>query len=399
MPDRRPFLTLRTATLVGVGVAILLGIVFVVTGPAVTRDSRSYLDVAEDLVEGRGFSDPTFEDAAHFPPVTSIAVAAVSLTGLSGETSLAVVNTVAWAAAVLGAAALYRQAGGRSPGTALVLLVWVGAGGASTAMFSTALSEGVFVATSIWAVIVAERWARRASWSDGVLLWVLTAAAVGARYVGVALLAAFALRVLLQPDRRGRIVGALVPLAAIVPIGLWALAVRDQTGGDPAQIADRSFTAGTAFHSLGALGSWPFGFPYSEDDDIVAPALDDVIRGGLAVVGLVLVLATAWWLRSAWSRHGGLGGLVEVARERRWLTALLATGVSVAVLVAWRFLIGYHVLLRYWTPALLPAAVVVATAVSMRLEGADARWRSRAMAFGVALLGANAVLTAYQIAV
>ncbi|WP_426572246.1 hypothetical protein [Aquihabitans sp. McL0605] len=395
----RPPLTLRAAAVIATVVAICFGVAFMVIGSSIARDSLSYLDLARDLTHGRGFGDPSYESATHFPPFTSILVAAVSVTGLSVQTSFGLVNTVALAASVLGVSALFRQAGGRRPGVALVLLLWVAAGGASTTLFSAALSEGLFMAVSIWAVVLTERWAVRASPSTAAIVWVLCAAAVATRYVGVALLIACALRLLLQPGRARRFTAALVPLSAVVPLGVWWLAYHGHQGRDPAFVAKRALSAATVFHSLGALGSWPIGIPYAENNDMVTPAIDRLIRGGLALVAIGMIAAGAWWLFRGWQRHGGALGLLVVVRDRAWLTAVLATAASVGLLVVWRFAIGYHILLRYWTPALLPAAAVGAAYVSLRLEGASPLVLRRATVVGVLLLGANLVLTLYNLAV
>ncbi|WP_254126928.1 hypothetical protein [Aquihabitans sp. G128] len=391
--DRRLLLPVVAGLLV-VGVA--LGLTARV-GIDVGRDSKSYLDVADDLRDGRGFRDPDHEDATHFPPGTALAIAAVAVTGVSTTSAALVVNGLAWATTVVAGFALYRSAGGRTGPVAWVVVLWLAGGGTFTLLFGSVLSEGPFLAAALLAIVAGERWARKPTVANAAATWACCVATVAFRYIGVALVVALALRVLHQRRPARATIAALALVGStVLPVGLWYLRYRGLHGADVAPIADRSFAPGDVFHSLGALGSvFGGGLPYSENNQIVLAKVDGLVRAALAAVGLLIVAAAGWWVVR--TSRGGKAAVARTIRTQRDEGRLLAVHyalASIAILAAWRFSIGYHILARYWLVAIVPLVVVLAAAASQVDAARLSPTVRRACGAGAVLfLGANAVVS------
>lgn len=209
----------------------LLGTLHHIGGPRLSDDSYQYLSEAENLRKGYGFKTSIIHfdterlsgqipaPLTTFPPGYSLAIAALSLTGLSRETAALVLSAgsfiflvplVSWAAGLLELSSM---------ATRMVLLMLLGS--AAAGAYATALTtESLFTALSLGALLCLLRHERGTGGA-------LTAALAGnflvgcafwVRYAGLFLFVAVAVHLVLQAnakrDRRSLAAAACLTLPA-----------------------------------------------------------------------------------------------------------------------------------------------------------------------------------------
>ncbi|WP_421122051.1 hypothetical protein ACE2AJ_14185 [Aquihabitans daechungensis] len=368
-----------------------------------SSDGTSQVETAQRLIDGLGFG-PTLVNSvehapfstAHFPPGLSVVLALLMSLGLSALASALVINLVSWVATFAACTALYRSTWGKPGVWFYGLLGWLAVCGSVVALHQTVMSEPLYLALSLWFLVLGERWLTGGSWRLGAITVVLGAAAISVRYVGICLIAAAAVRVLQQGGTLRRIAARLAAVGAmLVPIVVWYLVNHDSGRKDAPGSTVEAVKFADVIHSIGSLGSiFSGGIAYSLDDDILGP-LDPVVRGvvllaGLAAFAVAAILAVRWWrLQGSTSAQR-----LRRARSSRYLLVLDYLVLSTAFLIVYRIPSGYSILSRYWAMLVVPAAVLLAA----RASRSSGRWpqRSSLLSAGIVLfLGLNALLAVY----
>jgi hypothetical protein len=196
-------------------------------------DSVSYITLARHLSPFH--ADPLLEPwtryMAHFPPLFPLLLA---VTGASDSFLAAhlVVGACAVAALVLTYAYANLELGSPRAGF-LVALLFIATPGAWVSVLGI-LSEPLFLALSLAALIHHERRAEKGGMRDAVVLGVLLAAACLTRAAGTALLAAYTVQVTLRAIGRRELprLAALVPIAMTIALQLAWRALRPQPDHD-----------------------------------------------------------------------------------------------------------------------------------------------------------------------
>ena len=219
----------------GLGLCAACGVLWSMRppGPGLDPDSMSYLAAAESLADAGVLRVPFEEWSSRestgrlrdFPPGFSIAVAALRKAGVPSERGAAWVEAACAFATVAGSTLLVSAA--TMPGAGAIAAAAVIVTPALVEDHYIVLSEPLFLAllTVFLALTTLER--RRAC-----ALGVVAAAAVMARYAGLALVPAAAARSALEPGtRRGRVASAALAGGPGVLVFLlwnrWAGGVRD----------------------------------------------------------------------------------------------------------------------------------------------------------------------------
>ena len=194
-----------------------------VYGAGAGSDEATYLFMAENLAEGRGFVDFDGYTPAWWPPLFP---ALLALSGLAGGEPLAAarfVNAAAFGATVfVFGRFLDSKCGSRAStlaGTAAVL-----ASPILTDMSSQALSDPLFLLFALLALVRLDRFQREGGVRELVLCGVFSGLCVSTRYMGVAVLATGAIVILLwAPGRPAARLGAVCAYLSlsVPPLAAW----------------------------------------------------------------------------------------------------------------------------------------------------------------------------------
>lgn len=363
--------------------ALLAAVMLAIVAPRVvgfTTDSDAYLDVAANLLAGRGptqtvvdFWRPGLPDPlGMWPPLYPVAVAAFAGLGVPLALAGRLVGALGYVAFALAFHALARRAGGR--GLALVSTIVVLLGPGLAQVGSSAWSEGLYLFFLTSGLVAAFRLGQRpppsatpvaAALGSGLLLGL----AADTRYLGIALVPL--LGVLLWHARvRGRTLAAWGAGAAL-PIVLWLghnLAAFGRPLG-PALAAGTRSLSGVASGIGGAL-RWEFlPFPVAQ-------------RPGVALAALVgVACAAVWALRSRGAA--------------RWAVAMAGAQLGLVAFAVWRAGIndphGRYTVVAW--PFLWLAVCAAVNAAIVRALGASRAARgAQVTAAGLAIVAVGAGL-------
>lgn len=202
-------------------------------GIGVSPDSVYYLEGAQNILAGRGYSTRqaggAYVPITHWPPGYSLALAAFSLGGdlLDAARRL---NALLMGLLVIGAAGLVRQYSGRSwAGVVAGLLV---AGGAAIMEVHTvAWSEPLFMVMALGACALFGRYTRTGRWRTLLATALLAGMTVTVRYAGAALVVALIACLVVILLRSNRIylfmkfrVG-IFTLVSALPVTFWLISL------------------------------------------------------------------------------------------------------------------------------------------------------------------------------
>ena len=360
--SRRDLVALALPAVVGT-VALL-----VVTrkGVYASPDSAFYVGTARNLLDGNGLTAPPGSPPlSHFPPLFPLVLAAVGwLTGLDPLDAAGLVNALLLGATALTVAlVVHRRSGSVALGVAGSVAVVVAVD--LLVYFASALSEPLFAALVLGAMVslaaaveTESRWAWLAA-------AVVTAGACLTRYVGVALVVA-ELAVLLRIGGR-RAVAQASALAglALAPLAVWLVIAG--RGNRPVVV--HLFDAGYWTGGARSLSRW-----------VLPPFVPWPIRG----VATALVVAALVWV--ALARRSQTGAAAE--RRSADVLSLLLAAFAVAyvvLLVADRVLLDATGRLDLRFLAVLHVAAIVGLLpwLNRHLAG---RARPAAAGMGLALL-------------
>lgn len=214
-----------------------MGLVFLSTakyGAGVSPDSVAYLDVARNLMSGKGLVFHTGEPLVWWPPLYSMLLALIGLaTGLDPATFAHAVNAVLFALVIYLSARLFRAGFPLSPTYSLL--------GGCTVLFSVALSqvyamawsECLFIPLVLVYLVAVQRYREVGSVLSLTIMVLSTALACLTRYIGIALVPAGALTIMLasRVNLKMRFVRACTFAAlSVAPLGLWFLRNHQLTG-------------------------------------------------------------------------------------------------------------------------------------------------------------------------
>ncbi len=353
-----------------VGFVVVAGLFLlhtVTNGVQVGGDAAAYLDVADDVRDGRWYSDPDEAAATHFPPAYSTTIALLSSAlGVSLTTAAGLLNAAGWVATIAGAVALYRSLGGRADGYLWALVLFLATSAVIVLLATAVRSESPFYAACIWFLVLVETYCGRPSGLRLAGLLAIGAYAFALRYPGIALVGAGSLRALQQSGWawKLRLARGIALSAAALPVLVWYLRVSGEGVGLPGAHGERTDSRGLAdlWNSVSGLGSWFVGgVPFSQDEEIINALADPVLRVATFSAGLLLI-ATFAYLLWRWmdSGHGDRPELVEAIgklRSARLLAIANFVVLYTAFVLGYRLAIGFYVLGRYWGPV----AIVLAT--------------------------------------
>lgn len=373
---------LGVVVLLGLGGGILLASLLP-HGIGLTSDSLLYLNGADSLQNGRGWSRPSgggvSDPITHFPPLYALTVAAAS--ELEGDTLQA-----AWLVAILlfagviiacGAALIYVD---RDPAAGVLAALVLAVSPVLLSVFSWAMSEPLFLLLGVLCLSSLVLGLRKGS-----LGWILGAGATAAlaylaRYIGVALILTGGLLVFLRRGwTPGERVRALAAFGAPVVIGVAAWSARNAalTGTATNRTLVWHAVSLTKWKSpLGLIWTWilPFEFDY--------PAL--LATGGvlliLLVVGIVLVV------RNRASVQGALEG---------WRVRPSLAGASAGYIMVYSSMVAASLMFvdaatpvddRIAAPVYLSLVILLSTAVAAGLRWRQTAWVRAGLLLAVALL-------------
>jgi hypothetical protein len=219
---------------------------------------------------------PTEGQWTRFPffPLFPMLAKALHRTGLPIEASLV---AVAWAAALVAAAGLYRLARRHVPEPTARLAVWVGGLLPGAVTLGMGYSDGVFLAGCVWAVV----WAEDRRWASAGLA---AAVATAARPNGGLVLVTVALVAWAAGGRLRAVATVWAPAGAFLVVWM-ALMVR--WTGDPLAF----LTAKDGWFEVSALGLV---------DTFERNAFVHLVLGA---IGLVAVLSVAHRIPRSWTVH------------------------------------------------------------------------------------------------
>ena len=324
------------------GLAVLAAITIAIVAPRVagfTTDSDAYLDVAANLLAGRGLTQtvvdfwrPGLPDPlGMWPPLFPLAVAGLAGLGVPLAPAGRLVAMLGLVAFALAFHALARRAGGRGLAAVATGLVLLAPGMAQAGV--TAWSETLYLLLLTGAIVATIDLARAprpsippvaAAAGAGLLLGL----AADTRYIGIGLVP-LAAALLWGAGVRGR-AHAAWSAAAALPIVLW-LAHNLAAFGRPLGPALAPGTRSIAAVAGGLLGAlrWDF-LPYP----LARPAW-------VALAALAGVAVAAAW---AWRSRGAARWAVAIAAAQLALVGLAVWGAGINephgryTLVAWPFL-------------------------------------------------------------
>ncbi len=220
-------LFLFTLTLTGLLAAFVL-IQATPNGLGLANDSAAYIGGARGILNGQGYSDiwldSSLEPITHYPPLYSLTLAGVGLSGLDPLRAARLINALAFGLSALLLGLLARKMT-RSYLAGLILPVLFMTSGALLRIYAYALSEALFLALSLAAFL---SFALHFEHQKNYWL-IITGALVGlaylTRYTGLALAASFcAALLLLKPAWRERFKSLFLFLIAFAPFAAsWML--------------------------------------------------------------------------------------------------------------------------------------------------------------------------------
>ncbi len=388
-----------------VGVAILLGLLLLhvgIVGMDTSGDSEAYLDLADDVRDGRWYSDFDTTDTTHFPPAYGTTIGLTSrVLGVSLTTASGLVNAVGWIGTIAGSVALYRSLAGRANGYLWILVLFLATSGLIVDLASSVQTESLFYATCLWFLVLIEAYCKGPSGPLLLAVFAIGAYGFGLRYPGIALIGAGFLRVLQQNSWpwKTRIQRSTVIGLSVLPMLGWYLAVSgDNTGlpGHHERTSARAFE--DVWNSLAGLGSWLVaGIPYSEDEELIHSLVDPVARGAAIAAGALLVGGFAYflwrWLADDLRDGPALAVTADRLRSASMLTVANFVVLYTALVAGFRLRGGGYVLARYWGPVVIVLAVVGLVVASRRATD-NTQSGVRLLVLALALIVASNLLVA-----
>lgn len=258
-------------------------------GLYVSPDGVFYVGTARNLLQGRGFTPPPgLPPVGHFPPLFTLALAAVGRSGLDPLAAARVVNMAALGAIVLLVGVVLRS----RTGSVAAALAGATAAAAAVDLLSastSALSEPLFVVLALTGLVVLAHHLER-----GRSVWSLVAAGalVGAacltRYVGVALVLAGVAGLLRFGDGRrwhgAADAGAFAGLGVAPTFGFLAWAAGAKGAAGDRTVAWHAFGRDYLAQVARPLARWVL--PWA------TPPLAVALGAGVVVAATVLIRRT-----------------------------------------------------------------------------------------------------------
>ena len=318
-------------------------------GIGVSAESETYIDAARNFAAGRGLSVPAADGS--LTPLTQHAPLYAWLLGVAARFGLDPVDGARWLAAVsFGALALLAGLALRtlSKRTWLPPLV-AGLVVCSVAPLNislTALSESVFLVTTLGALLLLERYLRSGEARLLAAAALVCALALLTRYAGAALLAS-GTAVLLRYDApaRRRISAAVFAVLGCAPAALWALYTTLRTGNP----VHREL----ALHPVGPLDA--LAAAQTVSTWLLPAAAPEALR--LAVLGM----SFGWLAAVAYRARAGIACRLFLAFAAAYLL-LIAAAKS---LFDHAIPMDDRILSPLYVPGLLGAALTLDRAVSV----------------------------------
>ena len=270
-------------------------------GVGIMRDDSMYVVLAKSLATGRGFHwihVPGAPAATHFPPGYPAVLALLWRLFPTFPANVIVfklVNVLFSACAAFGLARLARARFGASERTAQAFALVAMIGVPTLTLTLLVMSEPLFLALVVAALLVAERVGdeRGTRLHELIALGLLAGAATLVRTHGIALVAA--IPIALGGQRRFRD-AAVVALSALVLLAPWQLWIATQSGVVPPAMRGNYESYGgwlaPAFHDQGLPFLWHTAGRTTSElavifQHVVAPAMPASIR----ILGLVALVA------------------------------------------------------------------------------------------------------------
>jgi hypothetical protein len=229
--DRRWTAAVTLLALGGAGVVLLATARY---GAGITTDSIAYLDVARNLVAGKGFVLHTEGPLIWWPPLYPLLLAFIGFaTGLDPAVFAHLVNAVLFAIAIYLSARLFhvglrqRTAYGMLGVGAVVLSVPL------SEIYAMTWSECLFIPLVLLYLVFVQRYRESRGMLSLAVMTLATALACLTRYIGVALVPVGVLTILLARGIRLRTRFARASAFAalsLVPLGLWVVRNYQQAG-------------------------------------------------------------------------------------------------------------------------------------------------------------------------
>jgi 4-amino-4-deoxy-L-arabinose transferase-like glycosyltransferase len=194
-------------------------------GAGLSPDSVAYLDVARNLVSGKGFVFWTGEPLTMWPPLYPVLLASATfLTGLDPAALARLVNAALFAVVILLSAGLFRKNLGHSTAYSLLGACAVLLSIPLSEVYAMAWSDCLFIPLVLLYAVSAQRYWHDKDGAAFAMMAVSAGLALLTRYAGVAIVLAGGLTILLAPQsglrtrvRRASSFAAL----ALLPVGIW----------------------------------------------------------------------------------------------------------------------------------------------------------------------------------
>jgi 4-amino-4-deoxy-L-arabinose transferase-like glycosyltransferase len=335
-------------------------------GAGLTTDSVAYLDVASNLMSGKGLISHTGEPMVWWPPLYPALLALIgSVTGLAPSSFAHVVNAVLSGFLVFLAAYLLRTGLRLNTGFAILGVCAMVFSVPLSGIYAMTWSECLFIPLVVLFLVCAQRYRESRSVLMLVMMAVSAALACLTRYIGVVLIPTGILVVVLAPGmaRRIRSIQASVfAVASLLPLGFWLLRNYQQAGT----------LSGNRFHPVFELMtntillvtsvlSWyePFGLAVRSASGAsaqVARSASQSVNLFVALVGVCAFAAALALSRAARTRLAR--GFRSVLRHYQPAVIFVATYSAVLVLLAARGASSF-VDQRLLSPLFVPATLVL----------------------------------------
>lgn len=304
--------------------AAITAALLVRTGPTISTDETTYLGVGHSLASGDGFSQPFGSEGARLErlgPALPLVLGVLELAGFDPLTAATILNVLLFAASVLLAAALAFRLTNGNRTAAIAAGVLLMTSRAMLQMHGRILSEPLYVFLELaflHLLLSAHRSGRR---SFTLAAGLTAAAALGTRYVGLALLGSGLVAIAwLGRERPGRRLGEALTFAAPSVVGAAAWVALSVIRGSSATA--RSFRGGSLGSShlrdtASSVTEWMLTFR--------------VPGGARLVVAAALAAAGAWLM----FRRSGGHQLSATRIDRRGMYILgLVAAIHLGVLLA-----------------------------------------------------------------
>jgi hypothetical protein len=324
-------------------------------GVYLSPDGLAYVGTARNLVHGRGFTAPPGSaPISNFAPLFTLVLAGLAKVLSADPVTVArYLNPLLAGLTVLVVGLLVRRLTGSVP-LAMAGQLLVLSGMDFLAYHSAALSEPLFVATSLLALCALSAAVRRPSAPAVVAAALFAGAAAFTRYVGVALVVAGVVALLLLAPRKSGWKAAAAPFAVLAasPLVGWLLWLHASQG--------RATNRAAVFHAP--------GLDYLNEGLRTASTWflpDTVGWPARGVIAAVVVLDLAFVAALTWRRDNGYRGKRGVAVVAMFAVAYLAALVAdraffdVTGRLDLRFLLPLHA-------AAVPLALWVLRSVDLR---------------------------------